>query len=28
MQFIEAKLTKKVELNTYKLDLVRCELCS
>ena len=28
MQFIEAKLTKKVELNTYKLDLVKCELCS
>lgn len=28
MQFIDAKLTKKVDLNIYKLELAKCELCS
>jgi len=28
MQFIEAKLSKKHELDSYKLDLINCQLCS
>ena len=28
MQFIDAKLNKKVDLEVYKLDLAKCELCS
>ena len=28
MQFIDTKLNKKVDLGVYKLDLVKCELCS
>ena len=28
MQFIDAKLNQKADLNAYKLELVRCELCS
>jgi len=28
MQFIDAKLNKKVDLGVYKLDLVKCQLCS
>lgn len=28
MQFIDAKLNKKVELKPYKLKLIKCELCS
>ena len=27
MQFIDAKLNQKVDLEVYKLDLVRCQLC-
>lgn len=28
MQFIDAKLNQKVELKPYKLELIKCELCS
>lgn len=28
MQFIDAKLSQKANLNTYKLELIKCELCS
>lgn len=28
MQFIDAKLTQKVELKPYKLELIKCQLCS
>lgn len=28
MQFIDAKLDQKVELKPYKLELIKCELCS
>lgn len=28
MQFIDAKLNKRVNLKIYKLDLIKCELCS
>lgn len=28
MQFIEAKLSQKVELMPYKLELIKCQLCS
>jgi len=28
MQFIDAKLEQKVELKPYKLELIKCELCS
>jgi len=28
MQFIDAKLSQKVDLEPYKLELIKCELCS
>ncbi|MDO9579152.1 MAG: integrase core domain-containing protein [Bacteroidales bacterium] len=28
MQFIDAKLNQKIDLNVYKLELIKCELCS
>lgn len=28
MQFIDAKLSQKVDLQPYKLELIKCELCS
>jgi len=28
MQFIDAKLNQKVDLKSYKLELIKCELCS
>ncbi len=28
MEFIDAKLNKKVDLDVYKLDLIKCQLCS